>query len=123
MDTARRKQHEIAGRKAESRAALYLRLRGYRIVERRFKTRAGEIDILARKGQILAVIEVKQRQTLAAAHDSLDAKSQNRIAGAVDDYLARTPWAQNMAIRYDAIFVIGKGRGKITHLKDAWRAY
>lgn len=112
---------EKAGRRAESLAVWYLRAKGYRILERRFKTRRGEIDILARKGHILACVEVKHRQSQSLAEDSLSPHTRKRISDAARLYLANTPAVQGCALRYDAIFVIKRWR--IIHHRDLWRDY
>ncbi len=114
-----RRSYEKAGRRAETLAEIYLRLKGYRILERRYQCRSGEIDIIARKKDVLAIIEVKQRPTREHAEDSLTAYGMNRIGQAADIYVSQTPRAQSLAVRFDAIFVIG--RWKIIHLQDAWR--
>lgn len=114
-----RARHERAGRWAETYAAWYLRLKGYGILERRYKSGSGEIDIIARKRNVLAIIEVKHRPTQEAAEDSLTPYALRRISRATDDYYARTPSVQNLPIRFDGIFVSKNWR--ITHLKDLWR--
>lgn len=112
---------EKLGRRAELMAALYLRLKGYRILERRYKTRSGEIDIIAERGKILAIIEVKYRKSLTLAHDSLTAKTRARIQKATDIYLSHTPQKRGFGIRYDAIFITPPLH--ISHMKDYWRHY
>lgn len=115
-----RAKYEKAGRRAEDWAAWYLRIKGYSILGRRVKTLGGEIDIIAKKGGVLVFAEVKQRQTREGAEESLTPYLMRRVTTAADIYYARTPKVQNLAIRFDALFVIGKRR-KIIHLKDAWR--
>lgn len=114
-----RQEREKAGRRAEALAALLLRLKGYRILEMRYKTPDGEIDIIARKGNVLAIIEVKQRQTLNAAIDSLTPYMWNRIHAATDIYISRNPAIQNLAVRFDAISLVGNWNLK--HHRDIWR--
>lgn len=114
-----RARFERAGRRAETLACLFLRLKGYQILRQRYKSGSGEIDIIARHRGILAIIEVKQRATLDAAEDSLTPYAIRRISSAADDFVARTPPVQSLAVRFDAVFLIGAWR--MTHLKDAWR--
>ncbi len=121
MNYNSRKQAERKGRRAEMWAGIYLRVKGYRILETRYKTRYGEIDIIARKGNILAIVEVKRRQTLALAHDALTAQSINRIEDAGASYQETYENLHDLEMRFDAIFITGAFR--IHHLKDAWRAY
>ena len=59
---ARRQQAERRGRLAEAKAAMLLRLKGYRISDRRWKSPAGEIDLIARRGSAVAFVEVKAQQ-------------------------------------------------------------
>ena len=116
-----RKHAEQKGRRAEMWARFYLRLKGYRILESRFKTRYGEIDIIACKGNILAIVEVKQRQTLGLAHDALTAYSIKRIEETAAAYQEARENLHDLEMRFDALFITGNFR--IHHLKDAWRAY
>jgi len=118
-------RREQSGRRAEVWACWYLRLKGYQILEHRYKTRHGEIDILARKKHALIVIEVKFRKTLKAAEDSISYKARKRIERATEDYVSRNRFAQKLAIRFDGIFVIQNTRAlpKIKHLQDLWRVY
>ncbi|MBL4871450.1 MAG: YraN family protein [Robiginitomaculum sp.] len=116
-----RKQAERKGRRAEMWAGVYLRLKGYSILETRYKTRYGEIDIIARKGNILAIVEVKRRQTLGLAHDALTAQSIKRIEEAGASYQEAHENLHDLEMRFDAIFITRTFH--IHHLKDAWRTY
>jgi putative endonuclease len=73
---------------AETAAALMLRLKGYRIVSRRYKTPVGEIDLVALKGRRLAFIEVKQRKTQEDAAGTLPTRQRRRIIRAAQYWLA-----------------------------------
>lgn len=119
---------EKAGRQAEMIAAGWLRLRGYKILEMRFKTPDGEIDIIARRKNVLACIEVKQRSKAAQAVDAVSYSSERRIMDAAEIFVARHPYLLNedFELRFDILYVIGKpmpGLCKIEHFKDAFRAY
>lgn len=116
-----RQLYERAGRRAENLAAWYLRTKGYTILERRYKTHSGEIDIIAKRRNILAIIEVKQRATREAAEASLSTQAEKRISATAGDFYSRTPAVQTMEMRFDLIFVVGRWR--ITHILDAWRDY
>ena len=76
----------------EDRAARYLRLHGYRIVERNFRCRQGEIDIIARKGEIVAFVEVKQRKNadFGEAREFVTYAKQRRIIAAAELWLLKT---------------------------------
>lgn len=121
MANKARRQAEIRGRRAELWAEIFLRLKGYRILERRYKTPLGEIDIIARKRNVLAIVEVKRRRNLQEAHNSLHTQNLRRIENAAQLYQERHTQYYDFATRYDAVFVLPKLR--IIHLKDAWRTY
>jgi len=76
---------------AETVAALMLRLKGHRIVARRYKTPVGEIDLVALKGKRLAFVEVKRRQTREDAAWTLPAKQRRRIVRAAQYWLSAHP--------------------------------
>lgn len=121
MTSRARKQAEGRGRRAELWAELLLRLKGYRILERRYKTPLGEIDLIARTKNTLVIVEVKQRPTLEAAHASLYPSSLKRIENAASLYQGHHEALHNLGMRFDLVFVLPKFR--IIHLKDAWRTY
>src|SRR3954454_22994334 len=79
------------GHRGEWLAALALMLKGYRIVARRYRTKAGEIDIIARRGDLVIFVEVKARPTLHEAMDALGPFSERRIEAAADVWLTRQP--------------------------------
>ncbi len=119
MAKSERQRREKLGRRAENLAALYLMLKGYRIIERRFKIRAGEVDLIARKGKLLVAVEVKARQNLEQARESISYASQNRIERTMEIYIDQRPHLQGLDLRFDAVFVIGKWR--VVHEPDYWR--
>ena len=77
------------GHRSEWLAAAALMAKGYRIVARRYRTRLGEIDLIARRGDLVAIVEVKARPNLAAAMDAIGGMSERRIEAAADLWLAR----------------------------------
>jgi len=115
-----RRAREKAGRRAEVLAKYYLRLKGYQILAHRFKTKVGEIDLIARKRDLLIVVEVKQRSTLRDAETSLTWQTWNRVSAAAHIF-RRSQKNRNLAIRYDAILIVGTWH--IHHIKDAWRKH
>ena len=124
MKTKTEKQaYEKAGRRAENLACLYLRLKGYGILERRFKVRQGEVDIIARKGKVIAMVEVKQRATETAAQLSVSFENQSRLVDAAEIYINRQRDLENadFELRYDFLYVIG--RWKIRHITNAFQGY
>ena len=80
---------DAKGRRAERLAALFLTLKGYRIVLKRARTPSGEIDLVALKGDVLAFIEVKHRADADAGADSVRVRQQRRILGAANAVISR----------------------------------
>ena len=111
------------GHGAEGLAAWWLRLKGYRILARNWRSAAGEIDLIARRGATLVIVEVKQRGDLVQAADALQARQRRRLARAAAAYLAARPDLAGLDLRFDVV-VFGRWlglRGRPIHLKDAWR--
>ena len=102
-ERSKRRAGERRGRLAEHGAALWLMLEGYRILERRSRSRLGEIDIIAVRGKRLAFVEVKQRATLAEAMDSVSNRQARRIAEAAEQWVWRHPRYRGHAIGLDTI--------------------
>ena len=91
----------------EDRAAEYLQNAGYRIVQRNFRCRLGEIDLIARKGEILAFVEVKLRKDSShgEAREFVTADKQRKIRLAASWYLAGNAAAQQLQPRFDVVEV------------------
>lgn len=102
----KRRKAERRGHGAERLAALALRLKGYRIVARRYRTKLGEIDIIARKGDLVAFVEVKARRSAQAAIDAVSFPAQKRIRDAGDLWLSRQRDAHGLSLRYDIVAVL-----------------
>nr|WP_319384921.1 YraN family protein [uncultured Roseibium sp.] len=100
----RRKAHRL-GLSAESRAAWYLRLTGWRILKRRYRTRAGEIDLIAKKRKTVAFVEVKARKTREAAMNAVTPASQKRITRAAKIFVSEHPKAGFYTLRFDVIII------------------
>jgi putative endonuclease len=94
------------GHRGEWLAALALRIKGYRIVARRYRTKLGEIDLIARRGDLVAMVEVKARPTLVQAMEAVGAQSERRIESAADMWLARQPDFARLSIRFDMVAVL-----------------
>ncbi len=101
-----RRRAERKGHGAELLAALALRLKGYRIVARRYRTKLGEIDLVARRGDVVAFVEVKARREAEAALDAVSPTAQRRIRAASDMWLARQRDAGRISLRYDIVAVL-----------------
>lgn len=113
-----------AGARAERRAVWLLRLKAYRILALRFRpmkgTGLGEIDIVARKGEVLAFVEVKARDSAEAARLAIAPAQQARIARAAESFIARSPRLAGLTRRFDAMLAV-PGRFFPVHVKDAFR--
>ena len=79
-----RAEREARGRRGESLAAWYLRLKGWRILARRVKTARGEIDLIARRGAVVAFVEVKWRASAAELDHAIDAYRLRRVLAAAE---------------------------------------
>lgn len=116
--TSDRRRAEKAGRRSEWVAALWLRLKGFSILAQRVKTPGGEIDIVARRGKLVAIVEVKARHGVDEAINAVTAQARRRISSAAAQYLSRQRGLAECDIRYDIIAV---ARWRIRHIVDAWR--
>jgi putative endonuclease len=103
---ADRVRAERLGHRSEWLASAALMLKGYRIVARRYKTRLGEIDLIARRGDLVAVVEVKARRTLIEAMEAIAWTSERRIEAAADLWLTRQPDHARLSIRFDMVAVL-----------------
>jgi putative endonuclease len=117
---ADRRLAEQKGHRSESLAALWLRLKGYRILARRLKTHAGEIDLVAAApfGPV-CFVEVKARRAARAAAESLAPAQQTRIARAASLYLASRPGLARRGSRFDIVAIAP--RALPVHHRDVWR--
>jgi putative endonuclease len=93
------------GLSAEAKAAFYLVAKGFRISARRWRSAAGEIDIVARRGNLLIFVEVKARGRLDDAAWSVTERQKRRICAAAEAWLAAHPEDAMRDIRFDAILV------------------
>ena len=81
-------------------------LKGYRILARRHRTKLGEIDLIARRGDLVLIVEVKARRTLTEAMEAVSSGSERRIEGAADLWLSRQPDFGKLSIRFDMVAVL-----------------
>ena len=116
---ARRQQARRRGRLAEAMCRWHLRLRGWRIIASGWRCPSGEIDILACRGGVLAVVEVKSRGSVAGAAEAVLPRQRRRIARAASAFLAARPDLAGLAPRFDVMLVAPLRPPR--HLADAWR--
>ena len=114
-----RRAAERRGKAAELLCLWHLRLKGYRILARRYKTPAGEIDLIVRRGATLAAIEVKARADFDAATEAVTRRQQQRITRAIAHFLGGRPDLATLAARFDVMLVAPRRWPR--HLVDAWR--
>ena len=100
-----RRQAHGQGILAERLAVGLLRVKGYRVLVRRYQIRGGEIDIVARRGDAVAFVEVKVRPTLDEARTAIDFVKRRRISRAAKTWLASNPWAAPLTWRGDAVYI------------------
>ena len=109
------------GRLGEARAVWHYLLRGYRVVGRNVRLSAGEIDLVARRGRAVVIVEVKTRQTRLGGegHEAVDRRKRERMIRLGDQYAAAHPDAY---LRYDIVSVRWNGwRLAVTCYEDAFR--
>ncbi len=105
MKKTHKKQTYKFGIFAEKISILFLRLKGYKILAWRYKTKVGEIDIIAKKSNIIAIIEVKARAKKTLIEEIIRQKQINRIKRAAELFIARNSKYHNCAVRLDFIEV------------------
>ena len=93
------------GLSAETRAAAYLMAKGYRILAKRFRTPYGEIDLVARKRNLLVFVEVKARGSLDEAAYAVTPRQQQRIINAAQAWLMAHPEHAEFDMRFDAMLI------------------
>lgn len=108
------------GVSAENRAAALLLAKGFRIAARRFRSPAGEIDIVARRGALLIFVEVKARPALDDAAWSVTDRQKRRIAAAAAAWLAAHPDDAMCDMRFDAVLVAPRSLPR--HIAGAFEA-
>lgn len=105
LRSRRARRSGLSGRRAEWLAILWLSAKGYRLLERRFGGKGGEIDIVMRRGRTVAFVEVKARGRLEDALTAVTAEKQRLVERRVRQWLARNPWAMGHDLRADAVFL------------------
>ena len=109
------------GKYGENKAAIYLESKGYHILERNYRFQRAEIDLIARKGDIIAIVEVKTRTGIALEHmvDAINRGKIQRLVAAADQYLSSRQLA--FEVRFDIIWITRHTNGiSLEHLKNAF---
>ena len=107
------------GRRAERIAAWRLRLAGYRVLARRYRTPVGEIDLVVRRGRRLVMVEVKARPTAVQARQAVPVRQRRRVAMAARHFLAANPRYRDWPVRFDVVAVVPRQLPIV--IPDAWR--
>ncbi len=113
----KRQAAEARGRKGEAKAALYLRLKGWRIIAARARTPVGEVDIIAHRGRTVAFVEVKTRATKADLDLAVDAFRLRRVAAAAEQLFHQYLGIAD-EFRIDVILVAPRSMPR--HLENVW---
>ena len=118
-------ERRAQGDAAEDRACRHLEGAGFTIVERNFRTRGGEIDIVARKGDVLVFVEVRSREDagFGTPEESVTPAKRRRIVAAARQYLSKVPSSTWGEARFDVIAIEGSGDGaELRHYPAAFDA-
>lgn len=114
----KRQQAETRGRQGEARAAAWLRLKGWSILDARVKTPVGEIDLVARRGKLIAFIEVKWRSKVADLDTAIDHYRLRRVAAAAEA-VAHKYATDGEDLRIDVILLAPRAFPR--HITNAWQ--
>ena len=118
--TSKKRRHAWCwGQLAETICAAYLICHGYRIIARRLRSPVGKIDILARRGSTLSIVEVKARPEIATAAAAISQRQKGRLIKAAEWLISGHPEFADLSIRFDAMLV--RPWRMPTHIVDAWR--
>ncbi len=107
------------GSRAEFWASVVLRLKGYQILRRNYRVPVGEIDLIARRGKVLAFVEVKYRAQTSAAQTAARNQQWQRIERAASTFVGRHRSLQDKLWRFDVMACAPRAWPK--HIEDAWR--
>ena len=118
MAREKKKKAYARGHQGETLAALYLVMKGYRVLEKRYKTPVGEIDLITQRGDDIVFIEVKARPDFATAAESVTPRQKKRITRAAQYYMASRPEIAENPMRFDVIVYMPPFG--LHHLEDAW---
>ncbi len=114
----RRRRAETAGRLAELATAILLSLKGYRVRARRLRTPVGELDLVARRGDTIAFVEVKLRRDRQLADEAVTPRNRRRLVAAAQWWLAANPEYVGYVLRFDIVLWVPWAWPK--HVVDAF---
>ena len=111
-------EHNLSGQKGEDRACMFLIDKGYEILQRNYRYRRSEIDIIAMKGNLIAFVEVKYRSknNFGDPEISVNEKKEQQVLIGAENYLFEKDW--NGEVRFDIISILGDH--SIDHFEDAF---
>ncbi|WP_119062362.1 YraN family protein [Dichotomicrobium thermohalophilum] len=109
----------LKGIDAEAIAAQILQRKGFRLLDRRYRTAAGELDLVVADGQSLAFVEVKRRTSHATAGEAITVRQQIRMTGAAEIWLQEHPEYADRDITFDAVLICPRSAPQ--HIPDAFR--
>jgi putative endonuclease len=119
-----REDREREGRRAEAHVARWLKLRGWKLLAERFKCAEGELDLIARKGEIIAFVEVKQRTRVDPREDIVTASGERRMMDAAEVWVGRNydTLGTDFEIRFDLAVIEGPVRplSKVSYIPNAF---
>ena len=122
-----RREREIEGRKAEIHVARWLKLRGWKILSKRFKIPEGEIDIIARRKNIIVFVEVKQRATLPKIEDIMSQTNISRVMEAAEIWVNQNfdSLGPDFEIRFDLAVIEGRVHplAKVQYIENAFSGF
>ncbi|WP_112664380.1 YraN family protein [Microvirga flavescens] len=101
----RRRRTFLRGHRAERMALLFLFLKGYRPLARRYAAAGGEVDLIVKRGDTIAFVEVKARSVMDDAQTAITAVKRQRFSRAARAWLSRHAWAADKTWRADAVFI------------------
>ncbi|MBI5343415.1 MAG: YraN family protein [Deltaproteobacteria bacterium] len=103
------------GDEAEDAACAFLERKGIRVVERNFRARGGEIDIVGRQGDVLVFVEVRYREEeeFGAPEETVGFPKRRKIAAAAREYIGKIPPASWKEARFDVVAIVGTGPGAV----------
>lgn len=122
-----RRAREIEGRKAETHVARWLKLRGWKILAERFKVAEGEVDIIARRKNIIIFVEVKQRARLPVIEDLVSQTNISRIMAAAEIWVERNfeSLGTDFEIRFDLAMIEGRVKplSRVQYIENAFSGF